>query len=113
MSLLIICFVATLCSVREEILKVHRCIGYCPQFDALIDELTSREQLMLYARLRGVPTDERRTVSRSLGFKLNGSKSLQNHDPGGKSGCHFCVLNKLYSLCSFSFIRFWRNEESL
>lgn len=30
-------------------------IGYCPQFDALINNLTGREMLYLFARLRGVP----------------------------------------------------------
>ncbi|CBY31539.1 unnamed protein product [Oikopleura dioica] len=29
--------------------------GYCPQFDALLQQLTGRETLYLYARLRGVP----------------------------------------------------------
>ena len=42
----------------SDIHKVHKCIGYCPQFDALIDELTASEQLALYARLRGVPERE-------------------------------------------------------
>jgi hypothetical protein len=30
-------------------------MGYCPQFDALIDLMTGRETLYMYARLRGVP----------------------------------------------------------
>lgn len=29
-------------------------LGYCPQFDALIDQLTGRETLYMYARLRGI-----------------------------------------------------------
>ena len=29
--------------------------GYCPQFDALLQQLTGRETLYLYGRLRGVP----------------------------------------------------------
>lgn len=45
-------------SILSEMLKVHKCMGYCPQFDALIDELTGNEQLSLYARLRGVPEKE-------------------------------------------------------
>ena len=49
-------------SIREEILKVHNCIGYCPQFDALIDEMTGRDHLMLYARLRGIPSNELKQV---------------------------------------------------
>ena len=32
-------------------------MGYCPQFDALIDQMTGRETLFMYARLRGVPAD--------------------------------------------------------
>ena len=43
--------------------KVHKCMGYCPQFDALVDELTGNEQLTLYARLRGVPENEVQKVS--------------------------------------------------
>ena len=46
----------------RQILTLHMCcfqvrqrIGYCPQFDALIDQLTGRELLYMYARLRGVP----------------------------------------------------------
>lgn len=37
-------------------------MGYCPQFDALYDELTAREHLMLYARLRGVPWQQQKQV---------------------------------------------------
>ena len=34
--------------------KVRRMIGYCPQFDALLDLLTVREHLELFGRLKGV-----------------------------------------------------------
>lgn len=30
-------------------------IGYCPQFDALLDNLTAREHLNLYAAIKGIP----------------------------------------------------------
>lgn len=30
-------------------------IGYCPQFDALLEYLTVQEHLELYARIKGVP----------------------------------------------------------
>jgi ATP-binding cassette, subfamily A (ABC1), member 3 len=33
---------------------VHRQLGYCPQFDALIDLMTGRETLYMFALLRGV-----------------------------------------------------------
>lgn len=35
--------------------KVRQRIGYCPQFDALLDHMTGRETLVMYARLRGIP----------------------------------------------------------
>ncbi|ODN05940.1 ATP-binding cassette sub-family A member 3 [Orchesella cincta] len=42
------------CSVRKELKKVHENLGYCPQFDAIIEELTGRETIWMYARLRGI-----------------------------------------------------------
>ena len=32
----------------------RRLVGYCPQFDALIGQMTVRETLWMYARLRGI-----------------------------------------------------------
>lgn len=32
----------------------HLQIGYCPQFDALLEYLTVQEHLELYARIKGV-----------------------------------------------------------
>lgn len=37
-------------------------MGYCPQFDALIERLTGRELLTMYARLRGVPEKQIKEV---------------------------------------------------
>jgi len=42
-------------SVVKSVYKAQQKIGYCPQFDSLYDELTAREHLILYARLRGIP----------------------------------------------------------
>ena len=36
-------------------LQVQQQIGYCPQFDALIERMTGRELLTMFARLRGIP----------------------------------------------------------
>ena len=35
-----------------------RNIGYCPQFDSIIEVLTGREMLRLFARLRGIPSGD-------------------------------------------------------
>ncbi|KFW65945.1 ATP-binding cassette sub-family A member 2, partial [Pygoscelis adeliae] len=48
-------------SILQELLQVPQSLGYCPQFDALFDELTAQEHLELYTRLRGIPwKDEER-----------------------------------------------------
>ena len=35
-------------------MQVQKGLGYCPQFDALIDQMTVKETLRMYARLRGI-----------------------------------------------------------
>lgn len=35
--------------------QVRQRIGYCPQFDVLLDHLTGRESLVMHAQLRGIP----------------------------------------------------------
>ncbi|XP_054165011.1 phospholipid-transporting ATPase ABCA3-like [Oppia nitens] len=50
-------------------------IGYCPQFDALLDRLNSFETLYLYGRLRGIPD---RDIALEVN-KLIKKVDLQNH----------------------------------
>lgn len=50
------------CSILKDLLRVQQSIGYCPQFDALFDDLTAREHLQLYTRLRGVPWKDQQRV---------------------------------------------------
>ena len=33
-------------------------MGYCPQFDAIIENMTGTETLEMYARIRGVPENK-------------------------------------------------------
>ncbi|XP_059123759.1 phospholipid-transporting ATPase ABCA3-like [Peromyscus eremicus] len=42
-------------SIIKNILKVRSKIGYCPQFDALLEYMTGREIMIMYARIWGVP----------------------------------------------------------
>ena len=50
--------------------QVQQLVGYCPQFDALIEKMTVIETLRMYARLRGVPEDSIADVVASLIDKL-------------------------------------------
>ncbi|KAL9704634.1 hypothetical protein quinque_008152 [Culex quinquefasciatus] len=63
-------------SLRTDMTTVHQQIGYCPQFDALIDDLTGRETLMIFALLRGIPKDEVSMVGLRLAEDLNFMKHI-------------------------------------
>ena len=41
--------------IKTNLREVQQRIGYCPQFDALLERLTGVELLTMFARLRGVP----------------------------------------------------------
>lgn len=45
-------------NLKSDIRKIYKCIGYCPQFDALLENLTGREILEIFALIRGVPRNE-------------------------------------------------------
>lgn len=63
-------------SIKSNLNKVHKRIGYCPQFDALIDDLTGRETLKIFALLRGIPRKYINDVAVQLAEDLNFTKHL-------------------------------------
>ena len=53
--------------IRTQIDKVHLSIGVCPQFSILWENLTVREHLLFYARLKGIsPKEEKSHIQESL-----------------------------------------------
>ena len=40
--------------VKQSIRRVRNKLGYCPQFEGLLDQLTGKETLVLFCRLRGI-----------------------------------------------------------
>lgn len=75
-------------SLINDMNNVHKIIGYCPQFDALIDELTGRETLRFFCQLRGVP--ERRIaptlmeLATQLNFLQHLDKPVRAYSGGNK-----------------------------
>ncbi|KJE88968.1 ATP-binding cassette sub-family A member 1 [Capsaspora owczarzaki ATCC 30864] len=66
-------------SILNQQEEVRRRIGYCPQFDALIDLMTGRELLALYARLRGVPESAVLPLVDSLIDRMNLTKHAKKN----------------------------------
>lgn len=63
-------------SLKTNMKEVHKKIGYCPQFDALIDDFTGRETMKLFALSRGIPRTKLKDVIEKLSCDLNFVKHL-------------------------------------
>ncbi|CAG2117502.1 unnamed protein product, partial [Medioppia subpectinata] len=65
-----------------------RRIGYCPQFDALLDRLTGEELLYLFARLRGIPAEHIdaaiTAVIHAIDLQLHCKHTTKNYSGGNK-----------------------------
>jgi ATP-binding cassette, subfamily A (ABC1), member 3 len=44
---------------QTQLADARTYVGYCPQFDALLENLTVREHLDLYAAIKGIPAEKR------------------------------------------------------
>ncbi|QDZ26080.1 ABC transporter [Chloropicon primus] len=51
--------------------KARLFMGYCPQFEAVIGNMTGREMLMMYAMVRGIPAHCRREEVERIIYKLD------------------------------------------
>ncbi|XP_058064618.1 phospholipid-transporting ATPase ABCA3-like, partial [Anopheles bellator] len=73
-------------NLRTDMNRVHQQIGYCPQFDALLEDLTGRETLRIFALLRGVRSSEIKNVSYILAEELNFAKHLDKRTKAYSGG---------------------------
>uniref|UniRef100_A0A4X2LYM3 ABC transporter domain-containing protein n=1 Tax=Vombatus ursinus TaxID=29139 RepID=A0A4X2LYM3_VOMUR len=73
-------------SINKNI-KTRR-ISYCPQFDALLDYMTGREIMYMYARLWGIPENHIdryvKNMLKSLLLETNADKLIRNLSGGNK-----------------------------
>ncbi|XP_019852385.1 PREDICTED: ATP-binding cassette sub-family A member 3-like [Amphimedon queenslandica] len=74
--------------IRTQLRAVQRKIGYCPQFDALIETLTGRETLTLFARLRGIEEkrikDEVSSLIDKIGLRDHADKQCWKYSGGNR-----------------------------
>ena len=83
--------------VKRNIQRVQRQIGYCPQFDGLLDQLTGKETLTLFCRLRGIrERDIPRIISdisRVLYFDMHIDKQVGKYSGGTKRKLSTAVVS--------------------
>ena len=58
-------------NIRTEQSAIRQHIGYCPQHDALLELLTVREHLMLFARIKGTGSASEQSVVESKLYQLD------------------------------------------
>ena len=51
-----------ICSILKKMSLARQSIGYCPQFDALSGALSGREHLILFSKLKGIPSHQLKEV---------------------------------------------------
>lgn len=74
--------------ITQDRRKCQRNIGYCPQYNPIIDELTGREMITLFASLRGVPDESTLALTEEMiiltGLIDCADKSCGNYSSGNK-----------------------------
>lgn len=75
-------------NVINNLCRFQQNIGYCPQFDALLDNLTGVETLQLMGALRGIPfrrlTTEVNDLIRMVDLQTHASKRTETYSGGNK-----------------------------
>lgn len=75
-------------NITTQVQNVHKHIGYCPQFEALLIDLTGRETLKIFALLRGIPLHEIddivKKLTTELGFYRHLDKKVKALSGGNK-----------------------------
>ncbi|KAK6048990.1 hypothetical protein COOONC_13505 [Cooperia oncophora] len=70
-------------SVKSNWKKAGANIGYCPQFDAVLKEMTGEETLYMFARIRGIPKKEIpekvKAVIHTIGIGLYAKRQIKGY----------------------------------
>ena len=72
-------------SISTDQIGVRKLIGYCPQFDGILDLLSVREHLIMFATIRGVHSSDVNAVVKNTMLSL-GLSSFADKLGGTLSG---------------------------
>uniref|UniRef100_A0AC35TFQ4 ABC transporter domain-containing protein n=1 Tax=Rhabditophanes sp. KR3021 TaxID=114890 RepID=A0AC35TFQ4_9BILA len=75
-------------SVKTDWRSAGENIGYCPQYDAIIKEMTGEETLYMFARIRGIPSDEIELmvdgIIEAIGIGMYARRQIKTYSGGNK-----------------------------
>lgn len=75
-------------SMKNNLIGAQKSIGYCPQFDALLFDISGRENLKIFSLLRGIPISEINEIieklSKEFGFHIHLDKKIKAYSGGNK-----------------------------
>nr|XP_022903046.1 ATP-binding cassette sub-family A member 3-like [Onthophagus taurus] len=75
-------------NVKINMKKVQKHIGYCPQFDALLENFTGKQTLIIYCLLRGITFKDSKNVIENLAkdydFYKHLNKQIREYSGGNK-----------------------------
>lgn len=75
-------------SMKNGIIGSQESIGYCPQFDALMFDISGRENLKIFSLMRGIPRNEINEIieklSKAFGFHMHLDKKIKAYSGGNK-----------------------------
>ncbi|KPM06947.1 ABC transporter sub-family A-like protein 9 [Sarcoptes scabiei] len=81
--------------IRENMTEIYKYIGYCPQFDGLLEHLTGRETLRIISRIRGIKENfidsQIEVLSELLRFRKHIDHQVQSYSGGTKRKLSFAI----------------------
>ncbi|GMR40476.1 hypothetical protein PMAYCL1PPCAC_10671 [Pristionchus mayeri] len=74
--------------VKKDWRKAGQHIGYCPQFDAVLKEMSGEETLRMFARIRGIPSGEIERMVKgvidAIGIQMYAKRQIKAYSGGNK-----------------------------
>lgn len=87
-------------SMKNSMVKAQKTIGYCPQFDALMFDITGREILKIFSLIRGIPRNEIDHIvvklATELGFHMHLDKNIDAYSGGNKRKLSTALVSSIY-----------------
>lgn len=86
-------------SIKRSLIRSQRSIGYCPQFDALLFDITGRENLKIFSLMRGIPINEVdkiiENLAREFGFHIHLDKKVKAYSGGNKRKISAALVSRI------------------